>query len=184
MKQIGIRYFSFEQNFNPTFMKKITLIFGCIIGAILTIHSILHVNMVYNNPDYKGNDVLGYATMVAMFSLIYFGVRNYRNNHLNGKISFLKALKTGAIICFIASTIYVVFGLAYYYLFVPDFVDVFTEYMIKNSAPDQVEATTAQMATFKELYKNPLFAILISYFEVLPIGMIVALFSAFIVKKN
>ena len=165
-------------------MKKIILIFGLIIGAILATNAIIHMNMMYSNPDYKGNDVIGYATLVIIFSLIYFGVRNYRNNYLDGKINFLQAFKTGALICFVASTVYVIFGLLYYYFFAPDFIDVFTDYMIRNSAPDEVEATTAQMANFKEMYKNPLFAILITYMEVLPIGMIVALFSAFMVKNN
>ena len=165
-------------------MKKIILIFGLIIGAILATNAIIHMNMMYSNPDYKGNDVIGYATLVIIFSLIYFGVRNYRNNYLDGKINFLQAFKTGALICFVASTVYVIFGLLYYYFFAPDFIDVFTDYMIRNSPPEEVEATTAQMADFKEMYKNPLFAILITYMEVLPIGMIVALFSAFMVKNN
>lgn len=165
-------------------MKRTILIFGLIIGAILTTNAIIHMNMMYSNPDYKGNDIVGYATMVLIFSLIYFGVRNYRNNHLDGKISFLKALKTGALICLVASTVYVIVALLYYYLFAPDFIDVFSEYMIRNAAPDEVAATTTQMANFKEMYKNPLFAILITYIEVVPVGMIVALFSAFIVKKK
>ena len=165
-------------------MKRIILIFGLVIGVILTANWIIHANMMYSNPDYKGNDVAGYATLVIIFSLIYFGVRNYRNNHLDGKISFLQAFKTGALICLVASTVYVVFGLLYYYFFVPDFIDVFSEYVIRNSAPDEVEAKTAQMANFKEMYKNPLFAIFITYIEVMPIGMIVALFSALIVRKK
>lgn len=165
-------------------MKKTILIFGTVIGIILSTNAIIHMNMMYSNTDYKGNDVLGYTIMVLLFSLIFFGVRNYRNNFLDGKISFLKALKTGALICFVASTVYVVFGLAYYYIFAPDFIDVFIDYVIRNAAPDEVEAKTAQMANFKEMYKNPLFAILITYMEVLPIGLIVALFSAFIVKKK
>jgi len=165
-------------------MKKIILIFGAVIGVILSVNAIIHMNMMVSNPDYKGNDVVGYATMVIMFSLIYFGVRNYRNNYLDGKIGFSKAFKIGSLICFVASTIYVVVGLLYYYLFVPDFVDIYADYIIRNSAPDEVEATTAQMANFKEMFKNPLFATLITYMEVLPIGMIVALFSALIVKKK
>ena len=165
-------------------MKKTILVFGLVIGAILTANSIIHINLIYSDPDFKANNVLGYATQVIMFSLIYFGVRNYRNNFLNGKISFLHAFKKGAIICLIASTVYVVVGLLYYYLFVPDFVDVFIAYVIQNSAPDEVEAITAQMATFKEMYKNPLFAILISYVEVMPVGMIVAFVSAFLVKRK
>lgn len=165
-------------------MKKIILIFGAVIGVLLTTNSIIHLNIMYSNPDYQGNDLLGYATQIAMFSIIYFGVRNYRDNFLDGKISFSKAIKTGAFICLVASTIYVVVGLLYYYLFIPDFMDVYTDYRIRNSAPEEVEAVTVQMASFKEMYKNPLFAILISYMEVLPIGMIVALFCAFIVKKK
>ncbi len=165
-------------------MRKIILIFGMVIGAILSANAIIHMNMMSSNLDYKGNDVVGYATMVIMFSLIYFGVRNYRNNYLDGKIRFSKAFKTGALICFVASTIYVIVGLLYYYLFAPDFIDIYTDYVIRNSAPDEIEATTTQMKSFKEMYKNPFFAILITYMEVLPIGMIVALFSALVVKKK
>ena len=165
-------------------MKKIILIFGLIIGAILAANAVMHMNMMYSNPDYKGNDVLGYATMVVIFSLIFFGVRNYRNNFLSGNISFLQALKTGALICLVASTVYVIVGLGYYYLFAPDFIDVFADYVIRNSAPEDVEANTAQMASFKEMYKNPLFAILITFMEVLPVGMVVALLSALIVKRK
>ena len=165
-------------------MKKIIFIFGSVIGLVLAINSIIHMNMMYSNPNYKGNDVIGYATMVIVFSVIYFGVRNYRNNHLDGKIGFPKAFKTGALICFIASTYYVVFGLFYYYLFVPDFMDVYADYVIRNSEASEVEARAAQMISLKEMSKNPLFLVLFSYFEVLPIGMIVALISALIVRKK
>lgn len=165
-------------------MKKIIFVFGLIIGALLSTNAIFHMNQMYSNPNYKANDALGYATLITIFSLIYFGVRKYRNDHLDGKINFLQAFKVGALICFIASTVYVIFGLSYYYIFAPDFIDVFTEYMIRNSAPDQVEATTAQMTSFKEMYKNPLFAIFVTYLEVLPLGMIVALVSSFFLKRK
>lgn len=165
-------------------MKKIVLIFGVVIGLVLSTNAIIHMNMMSSNADYKGNDVVGYATMIIIFSLIYFGVRNYRNNYLDGKISFAKAFKTGALICLVASTIYVVAGMSYYYLFAPDFIDVYTDYMIRNAQPNEVEVITEQMANFKEMYKNPLFAVLITYMEVLPIGMIVALFSALILKRK
>lgn len=165
-------------------MKRISLIFGGVTGLILTTNSIIHINMMYVNPDYKGNDVVGYASMVIIFSLIYFGVRNYRNNHLNGTIGFSSAFKTGALICFIASTFYVVFGVLHYYMIRPDFLDVYSDWVIRNSAPDEVAMKTAQMESFREMSKNPLFVILISYVEVLPIGMVVALFSALMVKKK
>jgi hypothetical protein len=56
--------------------------------------------------------------------------------------------------------------------------------MLNNCADADLQAKTAQMANFKEMYKNPLFVILITYSEVLPIGLVVALVSALILKKK
>lgn len=165
-------------------MRKTVLIFSLILGAILSINIFVLVNMLYNNPDFKGNDVLGYTVMVVVFSLIFFGVRNYRNKQLGGFISFGRAFKTGVLIAFLASTIYVAVWLFYYYLFVPDFIDVYTQHVLKNTDAVDLAAKTKEMADFKEMYKNPLFTILITYSEVLPVGLIVALVSAFILKRK
>lgn len=40
------------------------------------------------------------------------------------------------------------------------------------------------MAEFKELHKNPLFVIFISYAEVLPSATVIALISALILKRK
>lgn len=165
-------------------MKKTVLIFGLIIGTILCINMVLMTNMMYTNPGFKGNDIVGYAAMVVLFSLIFFGVRNYRNKYLDGFISFGKAFKLGVLIALIGSTMYVGVWLFYYYLFVPDFIDVYTKYVLENCAAGDLQAKTTQMANFKEMYKNPFFIILITYFEVLPVGLIVTLISALILKKK
>ena len=165
-------------------MKKIVLIFGLIPGIILSANMIYMINLLYSNPDFKGNDVLGYAAMVVVFSLIFFGVRNYRNKHLHGVISFGKAFKTGVLIALVASTVYVVVGLFYYYVFAPDFIDVYTRHVLKNTPSAELAAKTTEMESFKEMYKNPVFAVLITYFEVFPIGLVVALVSALILKKK
>ncbi|WP_349314126.1 DUF4199 domain-containing protein [Chitinophaga sp. MM2321] len=48
----------------------------------------------------------------------------------------------------------------------------------------EIAAKTAEMAKFKALYKNPLFVILITYSEILPVGLIISLISALILKKR
>lgn len=165
-------------------MKKIVLIFGLIIGAIFCGNLGFMIYWMYHNPDLKGNDIAGYVIMVVVFSLIFFGTRNYRNKYLGGFISFGKAFKTGALIALVGSTIYVLAWLFSYYLFVPDFMDVYTDYVLKNCTPDDLPAKTKEMANFKEMYKNPFFVILITYSEVLPIGLVVALVSALLLKKK
>ena len=165
-------------------MKKIVLVFGIIIGLVFCANIGFMVYWMYHNPDLKGSELVGYAVMVVVFSLIYIGVRNFRNKQLDGFISFGKAFKTGALIALLGSAIYVAAWLFSYYLFVPDFMDVYSEYALKNCTPEDLPAKTKEMADFKELYKNPLFVILITFSEVLPIGLVVALVSALILKRK
>jgi hypothetical protein len=170
-------------------MRRNVLIFGLILGAILATNVVIMMNMVYNNPEMQSNDVVGYAAMIVVFSLIFFGIRNYRDKELNGTITFGNALKTGVLIAFLGSTLYVVVGLGYMYLAIPDFVDKYAMHVIieakRNGATEsELAETTQQMTQFKEQYKSPVFAILISYFEVFPIGLIVALVSSLILKRK
>jgi len=170
-------------------MKRQVLIFGLILGTILAGNMLYMVTRIYNNPEFETNAILGYTTLVVIFSLVFFGIRNYRDKELNGVISFGKAFKTGALIVLLGSTIYVVIGLSYYYLFIPDFLDKFIAHVLYGATQDganasELAAKTEEMEQFREMYKKPLFAILISYMEVLPIGLIVAFISSLILKKK
>ncbi|ELR71960.1 hypothetical protein C900_01955 [Fulvivirga imtechensis AK7] len=143
------------------------------------------VNMLYNNPEFKSNDLLGYVVMVVIFSLIFVGIRNYRNKDLGGTISFRKAFKTGFFIALVASTVYVVVWLFYYYLFVPDFIEKYTAHVLHQCTSEAEIATkTEEMENFGKMYESPFFVILITYAEVLPVGVIVALVSSIILKRK
>lgn len=173
----------------PYFMKKNILIFGLIMGAVLSANMVYTVNLCYQSGNFSGNDIVGYASMIVIFSFIFIAVRNYRNKFNGGLISFSSAFKMGALIAFIAATCYVVTWLFYYYLFVPDFLDKYIPYVLNNASaggatPAEVAKKTADMDGFKEMYKNPLFVVLITYSEVFPVGLIVALISALILKKK
>lgn len=176
--------FSFVSNFNSNEMKRYVLIFGLVIGTIWTAIMIYMAYLMYTTPDIKTNDVLGYALMIIIWSIIFFGVRNYRNKQLGGVISFGKAFKTGVWISLVASTLYVAVWLFYYYLFVPDWLDAYIAHCLKQASASELAAKTAEMETLREMYKNPLFVILYTYVEVLPIGLVISLVSALILKKK
>ena len=170
-------------------MKRYVLIFGLVLGTMLAGHMVYMVNVVRNNPSFEGNDVVGYAAMVIVFSLTFFGILNYRNKDLGGVISLGQGFKTGALIALLGSTIYVVTWLFYYYLAVPDFVDKYAQHVIlmaekHGAAAAEIAAKTEEMEEFKEMYRNPLFVVLSSYMEVLPIGLVVAFVSSLILKKK
>jgi hypothetical protein len=168
-------------------MRKNVLIFGLVLGAILCSHMLYMVSLCYTTPDFKTNDIVGYAIMVVIFSLVFFGVRNYRNKQGGGVISFGKAFKIGALIALVGATMYVVVWLFSYYLFVPDYLDKYIAHVL-NATPKtdatQFAAKAKEMADFKEMYKNPVFVVLITYFEVLPVGLVVALVSALVLKRK
>lgn len=171
-------------------MKKNVLIFGSIAGLILTGMMIWTSVVCYNNPEsFKGNDIVGYASMILVFSLIFVGVKNYRDKYNNGVISFGKAFKTGMYISLIAATMYTLVWVIEYYLFIPDFFDKYTAHVLWEAREDGATAAeltekTKEMANFKNLYKNPLLMVVITYSEVLPIGLIVALIAALILKRK
>jgi hypothetical protein len=170
-------------------MKRIVIIFGLISGAIITGMMLYSMSKVYSGADFEPNAVLGYAAMIVAFSFNFVGIKNYRDKHNAGIISFGKAFRIGLYITLIASTLYVSVWLVDYYLFIPDFIDKYTVCVLNHAKKDgatQVQLTekAAQMASFKEMYKNPLFVILITYSEVLPIGLVVSAISALILKRK
>jgi len=170
-------------------MKKNVWIFGLVSGLIVTAMMVYSVAKCYSDANFEGNMVLGYAAMLLAFSTIFIAIKNFRDKYNGGVISFGKAFRIGLYITLIASTIYVLVWLVEYYMFVPDFMDKYTAHMIKvkqdsGASLQEIQKETSKLASMQEMYKNPLFVVLFTYFEILPIGLVVTLISALILKKK
>jgi hypothetical protein len=170
-------------------MKKNVLVFGLISGLFITTMMIYTTSKCYTNQEFKSNDVVGYAAMLAAFSFIFVGIKNQRDKYNGGVITFGKAFKAGFYITLIASSMYVGVWLIDYYIFIPDFLEKYIPHVLKEasaSGASQAELSkkAEEMAEFKEMYQNPAFVIIVSYIEVLPIGLIISLISALILKRK
>jgi len=170
-------------------MKRNVLVFGLIAGLIVSAFMIYSSTRCYNNANFKSSEVVGYAGMLIAFSFIFVGIKNYRDKYNSGVISFGKAFMTGLYITLIASTLYVGIWLVEYYLFMPDFMDKYCSHMLteaqaKHATQAALDKTVAQMNTYKELYKSPVMVILLTYMEILPIGLAIALISALLLKRK
>ena len=104
-------------------MKKIILVCGLISGIIVSVFMVSSIAVCYSSSDFEGNMLLGYAAMLLSFSLIFVGVKNFRDKYNGGFVSFGKAFQIGLLITLIASTVYVIVWLIDYYLFVPEFIE-------------------------------------------------------------
>ena len=69
-------------------MKKIVWVSGLISGLIVSSLMAISIVRCYNGANYEGSMLIGYASMLAAFSLIFVGIRNYRDKYSNGIISF------------------------------------------------------------------------------------------------
>ena len=157
-------------------MKKIVIINGLIAGAIVAAMFLITMGLYHKNGNFDGGMWVGYASMLLAFSLIFVAIIRYRDKYNNGVVSFGKAFRIGLYITLIASTIYVVTWLIDYYVFIPDFADKYATAILdklkaSGASAAKIANQTKEMASFKEMYKNPLFVILFTYLEILPVGL-------------
>jgi len=173
-------------------MKRNIIIYGLIAGLLVSIFMLSSVNYLSHcegNVDMETSMLIGYASMLIAFSLVFVGIRNYRNKYNGGVISFGKAFKIGILMVLIASTIYVIAWLIDYFFFIPDFMDKYSAHELEKlkasgATPLEIEKETKEMADFARMYKNPFFNAMMTYVEILPVGLIVTLISSLILKRK
>jgi hypothetical protein len=169
-------------------MKKTVLTFGLIAGGLLAAFLVGTILLVKNIGFDKG-EIVGYAGMVLAFLLVFFGIRSYRENVAGGAITFGRALGVGLLIMVIASACYVIAWEIIYFNFIHNFVDKYAAHMVeevRNSGAGEaaIQAKLQQMKKFKELYENPFFNAAITFLEPLPVGLVMTLVSALILRKK
>jgi hypothetical protein len=173
-------------------MKKNIIIYGLIAGILVSVLMLSTVNYLSHckgNVDYDTSMLIGYASMLIAFSLVFVGIRNYRDKYNEGIISFGKAFKIGIMMVLIASTIYVVAWLIDYFFFIPDFMEKYSaqaldELKAGGASQIEIDKQTQEMASFVRMYKNPFFNAMMTYVEILPVGLIVTLISSLILKRK
>jgi hypothetical protein len=164
-------------------MNKIVLkngLFGSIIVSALLIFITFYMKA---NPEKEVSMMVGFAGMVLAFFFVVLGIKQQREAN-NGFISLGKAFLTGFWITLLISTIYVVVWLIIFYKFFPNFAEHYTNMAIAKASPDEVAKVTEDMNSFKEMYKNPIMVILLTYMEILPLGIVFSFISALILKKK
>ena len=75
-------------------MKKNIIIYGLIAGIVISTLMLFNINYISQagNVDYNTSLVLGYASMLIAFSLVYVGIRNYRDKYNGGSNQFWQSI--------------------------------------------------------------------------------------------
>ncbi|GHN00641.1 hypothetical protein WSM22_21300 [Cytophagales bacterium WSM2-2] len=171
-------------------MKKIILTYGLIAGAIVAAMMFITMPM-YKSGALKidNGEIVGYTTMVIALSMVFFGIKSFRDNHQNGAITFGRGLKVGVLITVIASVMYALAWEVSYASIGEEFTQKMQEHYIKKmeakgATPAEISKAKEEMYGFIDLYRNPFVRFGITLFEIFPVGLVISLLSAGLLRKK
>ena len=171
-------------------MRKIVLRFGLASGAILVAVSGVMLPLCMKGViNFDHSEILGYTAMVLSFLMVFFGIRSYRDTVAGGAIGFGKAFQVGILICLITCAMYVIGWEIAYFNFFPDFLDQYSAHVLasmhaKGASEADIQKTAAQMAEMAKHYNNLFYNCAVTFMEVFPVGLIVTLISAAILRRK
>ena len=171
-------------------MKRVVLVYGLIAGVIVSV--LMVANIAVMNKQGCGSAlgmVLGYASMLLAFSFIFVSIKNYRDKYLGGVINFGKAFLTGLLVATIASAFYTFTWVLVYKNIYPDFIEKYTSGQLAamktaGKTAAEIAAKTKEMDSMVAMYKTWPGLIGFTLLEILPVGIIVSLIAALILKRK
>ncbi|MFA6456481.1 MAG: DUF4199 domain-containing protein [Bacteroidota bacterium] len=173
-------------------MRKIVLVYGGIAGLSMISMFLISFSLMERGVlSFDNSELFGYSTMIIVLSLIFFGVKSFRDKHNNGTMTFGKGFKVGISIAVVASLFYAGGWEIFYNA--TDFKDTFmtryTELTIKKlqhegKSQEEIEKKREEMKMFTELYKNPFIRFGMTLMEIFPVGLVITLVAAGILRKK
>lgn len=169
-------------------MKKIVLTFGLIAGAILSL-MMLGTLPFMDKIGFDKGYIIGYTGMVLAFLLVFFGIRSYRENIGDGAISFGRAFSVGILITLVGCVCYAVTWEIVYFKLAPGFAEKMTNYAVEKvrssgGSQQAIQAKLEEMKSLKGMMDNPFINAALAFVEPLPVGLIITLISAAILRKK
>jgi hypothetical protein len=133
--------------------------------------------------------VIGYLIMLIALSTVFVAIKQYRDVDLGGVIKFWSAFALGLGISFIAGVLYVVAWETAVAITHLDFASSYSKSLIaqqqaKGISAEALARLTAQMEEFKVQYANPLYRLPMTFAEIFPVGVLVSLVSAGLLRNS
>jgi hypothetical protein len=165
-------------------MTRIILTYGLISGVVIIIGMLASILLSGGH----GSLWLGYLIMLVGLSSVLVGVKQHRDQRLGGVIKFWPALGMGLGIALAASLAYVVIWECYLALTHYTFMDRYTDSILAGKRAAGVtgaayQKAVTEMDAMKLQYANPLIRLPMTFIEIFPVGLVVALVSAVLLRN-
>ncbi|HBK91147.1 MAG TPA: DUF4199 domain-containing protein [Parvularcula sp.] len=167
-------------------MGRIALVYGGIAGLIVVSSIVIGFLLGADHGD--GGMLLGYLIMIVALTLIFLGVKQFRDRNNGGVIKFGPALLLGVMIAVVAGAFYVAGWEGYLAATNYTFMDSYVEHTLKAKeaaglAGEALAREAEKLKVMAEEYKNPLFRAGITFLEIFPVGIVIALISAALLQN-
>lgn len=168
-------------------MQKIAITYGILSGTI-TIATLILGLVVSDGGSFLSSEIFGYLTMIVALSMIFIGIKRYRDQELGGVIRFLPAFAMGLAIALIAAIIYTFVWELYLMTSGYDFIDSYVNSAIeaKRAAGLSADKLAQEIAALEEMrsdYGKIYIRVPMTFLEIFPVGLIIALLSAALLRN-
>ena len=169
-------------------LKKI-LSYGLVAGLIVGVPLSWITVSINGHTMMRWGMVIGYLIMLIGLSTVFVAIKRHRDTDLGGVIKFWPAFGLGLGISFIAGILYVLSWEAAVAITHLDFASDYSKAMIaqqqaKGVSAEALAKLTAQMEQFKIQYANPLYRLPMTFAEIFPVGALVSLVSAALLRNS
>ena len=168
-------------------MQKIAITYGILSGTI-TIATLILGLVISDGGSFLSSEIFGYLTMIVALSMIFIGIKRYRDQQLGGVIRFLPAFAMGLAIALIAAIIYTFVWELYLMTSGYDFIDSYVNSAIeaKRAAGLSADKLAQEIAALEEMrsdYGKIYIRVPMTFLEIFPVGLIIALLSAALLRN-
>ncbi len=169
-------------------MRKDVWKYGLLSGLALAITMGLTVPFEHHIKATYGMAV-GYTLMVLSFLIVFVGVKHYRDTECGGYLTFGRAFAAGVLMMLISCVCYVAMWEALTATVEKNFAHDYAAGMVKRAQNSglqgaALDAKTAEAHQFEVMYSNPLYRMSMTLLEPLPVGIVMALVTAGILRRR
>lgn len=156
------------------------MIGGLIAGGMLSV-----VVLNFEGATGQYGMAIGYLIMLIGLSTIFIAIKRQRDVTQGGVIRFLPAFALGLGISLVAGIVYALcWDVALHLIGIDAFIDKFAGAQLEGLSGDALAQAKAEVEGFRATYHNPLFRLPMTFAEIFPVGALVSLVSAGLLRNS
>jgi len=157
-------------------------LYGLLTGIVFFLGAIL----LGRELSYSTQEILGYVSMVASLSFIFFGIKHYRDKVNNGAVSLRKAIVIGVLISILVGIGVGIADYIYTTVINPNFATEYLETTLKTMeatmTPEEFKNKKVELTKQMQAYGGSGFMAFLMFFTVVLIGFVLSLISGLILQ--